>query len=67
MAFCASVAGLLAAAVGQLLLEAFEIGFGLVIEAVWFKFGGLMSDRFLACNSHSNPRFVICSVFVVFS
>ena len=41
MAFCGSAAGLLAAAAGQLLLEAFnKIGFGLVIEAVWVNVGG---------------------------
>ena len=35
MAFCGSAAGLLAAAAGQLLVEAFQTSFGLVIEAVW--------------------------------
>ena len=46
MAFCGSAAGLLAAAAGQLLVEAFYIGFGVVIEAVWVKFGSYILTDF---------------------
>ena len=39
MVFCGSAAGHLAVAAGQLLLEGFLIGVGVVIEAVWVNLG----------------------------
>ena len=45
MVCCGSAAGLLAVAAGQLLVEAFQIGVGVVIEAVWVNvWGYILTD-----------------------